>query len=347
MDNTNEPSYVDRLRTMLHQIFPEAKDVSSNSQVTINCPLCARDGDPDYKNHMYINLGMNGKPPMFHCFRRTGHSGLLTKRNLEQLSNYSQYIDTSLLTEIEKHSQEILNYRSCQSNTYKILNISVKSQFSRNYDEKIKYISDRIGVNLDYNHMVQNKIVLSIYDFLYYNYIKTFTRDQYTLNILDQHYIGFLTNTNTTLIMRNVMPTYHKLRYVKYNIIDSPPISYYLIPTICDIYKPIDVIIAEGPFDVLSIFYNLYNQDRQNKIYAAIGSKSYLNLIKYIFTVLGLVNVVFHIYIDTGIERSILNDIARFIKPLGIDVWIHINTFQGEKDFGVPLSKISHYYYKL
>lgn len=343
-----------KLRELLHTIFPEAKDVASGSEVTINCPLCRQQGDPDTGHHMYISLGLNNKPPMFNCFRRTGHSGLLTKHSLDLLSNHSQYVDTRLFEEIEKENNRLYNYRGYDQIRTDKLAIYAYNEESKKNKHKLDYISNRIGVPITVQDCIQNKIVLSLKQFLYNNHIQEITRDRRMIDLLDEHFIGFLTNTNTSLIMRNTIKDtslmknkYYAMRYIKYNIIQNPMTSYYSIPSECDIYKPIEIHIAEGPFDILSIFYNLQHCDRKNKAYAAIGSKAYLNLIKYYFISLGLINVRFHIYIDNGIEESILKNIAYKLKPLHIDTYIHINVYKNEKDFGVPLNRISDYCYKL
>lgn len=359
------PQIVDKLRTMLHQIFPEAKDVSGNTQITINCPLCAQSGDPDYGGHMYINLGLGDKPPMFNCFRRTGHSGLLTKSTLEQLSNYSQYIDTELLNEIEKSVSVNSKFSGYRVNRDKVYNVSIPNQVFSNfynknsqefYEMKRRYMSERIGIEFTHEMLRKNKIVLGLFDFLNYNHVDRLTLDGRICKILDQYYIGFLTNTNAALIMRNIIqdPTkipnhtkYHEMRYVKYSINPMASTSYYIIPTSTDILLPVDIYIAEGTFDILSVFYNLQAGCRKNKIYAAIGSKAYMNLIKFILINYGLIMMRLHIYIDTGIEKEILEEIKYHLDPLEIPVYIHINTFHGEKDFGVPKERISDYMYKL
>ena len=353
MDKT---SYSDSLRDLLHNLFPDAKDASGNTEVTINCPLCAQEGNPDKGHHMYISLGLNGKPPMFNCFRRTGHSGLLTKHVLEQFSANSKWIDPQIFNEIEKHNTAA--YISREISSINKVNFDINDMVS-NSDvilTKIAYINNRLATNLTYQDLISCKVVLNLYEFLNHNNIKQLTMHRYITDSLDRFFIGFLTNTNTTLIMRNILNRNPdpknkilSMRYMKYKVLPnvSSDTSYYIIPSTCDTYKTIDIYIAEGPFDILSIFYNLQHGNRQNKIYAAVGSKSYLNLIEYFFTHLGLINVRFHIYIDSGIEQSILNEIAKRIKPIGIEIWIHINTYSGEKDFGVPLSRIADYAYRL
>lgn len=333
----------DRLRVMLHNIFPEAKDVSSNREITINCPLCEREGNPDTGKHMYISLGLDNKPPMFNCFKRTGHSGLLTKYNLEQLSNHSQYIDTVLMDEIENYNKAMSNYGRLQSIREQRTCLIVPE--SKKYKNKLNYLSTRLGIQFNPDMCRENKIILSLYEFLYNNYINTYTMDKRSMDKLDKDFIGFLTNTGTSIIMRNI--TDIGSRYIKYNIIENSSTSYYILPSEIDIYKPIEAHIAEGPFDILSILHNLKNGNRKNKVYASIGSKAYLNLIKYLLVDIGLVDFVLHVYIDKNIESGILSTLKKYLYPIDIEIIIHINMYNGEKDYGVPKHHIIDYSYKL
>ena len=332
----------DRLRIMLHHIFSEAKDVSSNREISISCPLCAKQGDPDNGRHMYISLGLDNKPPMYNCFRRTGHSGLLTRYTLEQLSNYSQYIDTALMDEIENYYKAYSNYGRLQSIREQKVSLIIPD--TKKYEYKLDYLSTRLGIELNIDMCRENKIILSLYEFLHSNYIYTYTMDKRSMDKLDKDFIGFLTNTGTSIIMRNL--TTIGSRYIKYNVIDNPITSYYILPSEIDIYKPIEAHIAEGPFDILSIFYNLMNGDRKNKVYASIGSKAYLNLIKYLVIDIGLVDFVLHVYIDKNIESSILYTLKKYLDPIHMEVIIHMNMYNGEKDYGVPKSKIVDYSYR-
>lgn len=339
----------DRLRNMLHQIFPDAKDASSGREVTINCPLCAQQGDPDHGRHMYISLGLDNKPPMYNCFRRTGHNGLLTKSALERLSSYSQYIDTGLFDELEKRNKALSNYGRTQSIREQKIALNIPKINSQNKcAKKLDYISNRLGIEFSYQMAQENKIILSLYDFLAYNRINTLTMNKYCVDELNNNFVGFLTNTNTSIICRNLYNMkegnyIQTSRYIKYNVIPNPPLSYYIIPTQCDLYKPIELHIAEGTFDILSVFYNLHHGDRKNKIYAAIGSKAYLNLIKYFLIDIGIVDFRLYVYIDGNIENEIIWQFRKVLHPLNIHGVICTNVYHGEKDFGVPLDRIALY----
>lgn len=344
----------DRLREQLHALFPEAKDCSGNREVSINCPLCGFEGRRDTGRHMYISLGYDGKTPMYNCFRDTEHRGKLTKSALERFTQVPQCIDTSLMQELEIYDKKVSHLSKFRLNRNNIFNI--RPCFPRN-DKismwKLNYINNRLGLSLSLNNMAENKIVLNLYDILSYNRAKL-NRTKYIADFLNMYFIGFLTNNNSTLIMRNLadsnnksIPSSISSRYIKYPIVETPDSGYYIIPSTCDIFKHIDIHLAEGTFDILSVFYNICNGDRSNKIYASIGGNTYLKCMKYFIAALGLIDISFHIYIDNDITNFTLEEISRVIKPLDIEVFVHMNVSDNQKDFGVSSDKIKDHMYKL
>jgi hypothetical protein len=197
------------------------------------------------------------------------------------------------------------------------------------------------------------KVILNIKDFLVYNNITRISRSQYTIDLLDQYFIGFLTNNNSTIILRNLVKERNKLpevvqdRYIKYSIVEGGFSGYYTIPSTVDIYQPVNIHIAEGTFDILSVYINLCGMNNVQNIYSSIGGNSYLNAMKYYILECGIINPIFHLYIDNDIPNQFLEQIKRVIKPLNLQVYIHMNIAPNEKDFGVSPERIKHYYYAL
>ena len=136
---------------------------------------------------------------------------------------------------------------------------------------------------------------------------------------------------------------------VNYNIFASDNnCKYYALPTNIDLTdpRPIRVNIAEGPFDVLGIYYNVMNQYNERSLYCAIGGKGYMNLIEYLLCSIGLMNIELHIYPDLDILQDTMYEIVDFLRPFNIDIYVHRNTYvdpvtgKQEKDFGVPKDRI-------
>lgn len=350
----NNSNFQDKLREQLHKLFPEAKDSGNKKEVMINCPMCNREGNTDTNRHMYISLGYDNKPPMFNCFKNMNHRGLLTESFLKEFSSNPQCVDKSFIDDIEKHYKEtskLTRYRTNKTTFFNISNpIPMNNSISR---YKLDYINNRLGLRLTYNDISKYKIVLNLYDLLSYNNIQYTTRTTYISDMLNKYFIGFLTNNNSTLIMRNISNDKIKLpdsisgRYIKYAVFNNTQESgYYIIPSICDINKHVVINIAEGTFDILSVFY-LNKCIDKNNIYISIGGNSYASVMEYFITTLGLIDISFNIFIDNDIPNKILSIIANKFKPLGIPITIFMNTMKGEKDFGVSRDRIKIYSYNL
>ena len=110
-------------------------------------------------------------------------------------------------------------------------------------------------------------------------------------------------------------------------------------------YAPerINVHIAEGPFDILSIRYNLRGINSPD-IFMAICGSGYKGALMYLMDKLKLFYFNLHIYPDNdnmGTDDMIDRDIITTIRPLvGTKIFVHRNTKPGEKDFGVPINRI-------
>lgn len=350
-----EQSFQEYLRNSLHRLFPNSKDDGAKNNVLINCPLCIKEGRPDSKHHMSVCLGNDGKPLFYNCFRNTSHRGILTSQSLLELAWDSPIaVDPLLLEALDNYNKQNNRYSRYKFKSHQNFNIDSSYMSNSELNEmKRKYICERIGFDLPFEELAKNKIIFSIKELLWRNYINQYTRDERIVEQLDKYFVGFLSNNNGSIAMRNTvygkidLGEFLNFRYIKYSVVQGAPAGYYIIPSVCDVTKRIEVVIAEGQFDILSIFYNLYNGERYNRVYSSIGGNGYLNIIQYFLCDIGLVDPIFHIYIDNDIKKFVLHQIEKIIKPLGINIYIHMNTYEKEKDFGVPKSRIKEYIYKL
>ena len=96
----------------------------------------------------------------------------------------------------------------------------------------------------------------------------------------------------------------------------------------------------------MSVYYNLRKDPSQ--VYMAIGGSGYVGLMRYILTKLKLFYIELHLYPDndeTGLEE--LDYVKELLYPYGIDIYVHRNIMEGEKDFGVTPDRIKESIYKL
>jgi len=353
MENLN--NYSEKLKIMLYQLFPGAKTNGAGTEVMIPCPFCKQEGNPDHDHHMYISLGYDGRPPQYNCFRNSLHHGLLTYPVLERMTDYPQLIDSNLIDDMMESSRQNTFKNLFKLNEYGKYNINAYNpDYSELIEVKRKYICNRLGIDLSIEELVSKKVIFSIKDFLRMNYLQP-TRSEMIIESLEKYFVGFLNNTNSNIIMRNMVCDKLQLheslnkRYVNYvTVRNGENISgYYIIPTNCDLLKHITINIAEGVFDILSVYYNIKNKDENNQIYCSMGNNLYLKCIRYFLETFGLIDIEIHIYIDNDIKKNVVDGIGQYITPLQIPIYIHNNIYPGEKDFGVPREKIKEYIYKL
>ena len=190
------------------------------------------------------------------------------------------------------------------------------------------------------------KIVLNLLDLFKVNHLQA-TRHENIMYQLDHNFMGFLSFDNAFVNLRNLnlsKDIYEGInrRYINYNLFNKYDNSqrFYTIPTQIDLYKPVTIHIAEGSFDILSVYLNLPQYNSGNDIYTSIGGNAYKGIIRFFITQLKLPNVIIHIYPDNDIERYKMIDVANYIAPLNIPLYIHRNKRKGKKDFGVSLNEI-------
>lgn len=337
--------YIDYI---LNTIKPFAKMVSGGREINCRCFYCSDSVDMR-KGHFYISVPKNDEPSYFYC-QKCKSKGIVTEQKLIEWDLY----DPSVAMYISLYNKQIMklakNRKFKDSEIYHLNNTVIHQDNLSEY--KIAYINKRIGSSLTYEDCLKQKIVLNLTDIFKCNYGLSYTRHPNIIEQLDSNFIGFLSFDNSFLNMRNleIGELYHTInkRYVNYNIFDKYDNThrFYTIPTDIDLLKPIKLHIAEGSFDILSIYHNL-RLDHENNIFTSIGGSGYMGIIRFFISTLKLVNLEIHIYPDNDISRDQMVHIARSLYPFGMDIYIHRNNYPGEKDFGVPLNKINESIEKL
>lgn len=332
------------LKQYLLDNIPNSKIASGGREVQTRCIFCGDSQDPNGK-HLYIKVPRDNEISVYHCFKCT-ESGILDGKFLRQYEIYDAEIiasinkNNSIASKMNGTSIDKDNKPSKLFNTYITDNDLSKA--------KLNYINKRLGLSLTYDDLLKNKIVLNLWDLLHENNIKKLTRNEQIVNQLNESFLGFISLDNSFINMKNLRPgkVYSGIdkKYVNYNIFGKIDNSqrYYIIPNSINLLdpNPIKIHISEGSFDNLSIFHNLNNGYSNNSIYASIGGKAYLNIIKFFIVTKGLMNIELHLYPDADIEQYTMNNISNFLSPYNIDIFIHRNIYPDRKDMGVRLSEI-------
>lgn len=326
--------------------MPNAKLVADNRQILCRCPICG-DSMNISSAHFYIGpLKDDSRPLQYNC-KKCDSSGLFSSSILREMGIY----DYEVASELNKRNNEIINSNiggSIVNYSKSVHNISYNNITDDNISKtKLKYINSRLGINLTYADCIKNKIILNINDILIPNKLNI-ARHPNIIEQLNTYFIGFLSYDNCFINMRRLCKegkVYNNIdkRYINYNIFNKidNSLRFYVLPTNINIFEinPIDVYITEGPFDILSVKYNISNSD--HSIYVSVGGKSYIAAIKFIVGYLGLINISIHLCPDADIDDYQMYNICQYISPFNLSIDMMRNSNTGEKDFGVSKDLIN------
>lgn len=342
MDNS---LYGEKFINMMRTIIPSLKPCSGNREIVVRCPYCGDSKDLKHA-HFYISVPMNNTELSWYDCKKCPAKGLLDDEVLRKLG----CDNTQVLVSMIERNNVLLN-----TPKYKLIkNIDIyflQNKYVRNdiiNIQKLEYINNRIGSNYSIQDVLELKIFLNLYDVINSNKLEI-TRHKSICDDLDKYFIGFISYDNSFCGMRKITDkelykTINK-RYVNYNLVNktNDRKNFYVIPTSVDVLnpQPIKIHIAEGQFDILSIFHNLNNDNKYQNIYISIGGKSYLGALEFILIETGIINYEIHYYPDRDVSDYEFNRITYKINNLvDIPIYIHRNIYDGEKDFGVPMGRI-------
>ena len=324
----------------LLEVLPKARLVSNNTELNCRCMFCPDSKNPNNK-HFYISVPQKENDIIFFHCKKCQSSGILTHKILMEWNLFDKDISIELINHNKKAFNNNLYYNLSQD-IYRINNTIISNNDLSKY--KLDYINTRLGTNLNYSDILDSKIVLNLQDILYENNITKYTRDPRIIKQLNDNFIGFLSYDNSYINLRRIVDegiVYSNIdkRYVNYNIfnkVDNTS-NYYTLPNAIDINKPISMCIAEGPFDTLSIRYNLHKSN-DNTIFSTVQGNNYLGCIRHFLNILAVPNIDIHVYLDQDVNDYVVPHIKDNLYLLGNNVFTHWNLLS--KDMGVPLSNI-------
>lgn len=330
---------------MVKSFYPAAKVASGGREVVVRCMKCGDSKDPNHA-HLYIKVPQTADEMSLYQCKRCSNKGVVDDMFLRQIGCE----DSQVLVDVIKHNNELKNspkYAALRSmEVFPLRNRFISNQpWNSN---KLDYINHRIGSNFTLQDLTRLKIFLNLYDIINQNKLEL-TRHQMVCDSLNQYFMGFISYDNCYCTMRKTVDTeLHQSvnkRYVNYNLVnkfDSTK-DFYVIPTRVNIEDPtpVRIHIAEGAFDILSIYYNLNRCNDYQNIYISASGKSYNQALNFILQESGIVNYEIHFYPDADVTDWEFG--KRFLpqtRMLPCNIFVHRNGSFGEKDFGVPANRI-------
>lgn len=311
-----------KIMSEIENNVPVFKKVS-NIRWKIRCPFCG-DSQKDYKDaHLYLKCDYDNpnEPILYNCFLANCQvHGKVTKQFMNKLGIRSKVAD------------ELVNQRYSKLYAFKEAAIDIITGTPIINSPQITYIESRLGSGFTLEDYDRFKIIWDIGTV--YQYIS----DEKTLNTLPSNIdsISMLSDDKSTLLSRGFLENDN---WRKVKIVSSNTRLFYTIKTVFNLFtdEVITVNIAEGIFDVLSIYKNF--NDGPNSVFIATLGPDYAAAVNYAI-VKGLVgtNVVLKIYADGNVSEKKLKFQLKKYKYFFKEIIILKNIKY--KDVGVTMDKI-------
>lgn len=324
------------------------KSASGGTQVTMRCPYCGDSRDPRNR-HLYIGPDRKNENILsFHCFL-CNSGGIITAKFFRDIGCY----DMDLINEVVEYNHSFKTRKTYTKRYERDKRITINPvlqtlDIGTEAFNKLDYINNRLGSNLNFEDAARLKIILNLNAYLKANHIGNVTRYPTIMNELSLNSVGFLSVDNSHVILRTIVdpktlnPTIAR-RYNNYSIFVTPnTYLFYVIPGLVDPTKPIKIYITEGVFDILSVYLNVI-EDKTNSVFAAAAGKAqYCSLLGYIFTVMQIPSCLseVHIYSDNDMNMNEYKKICILLNTIKVPLVLHRNMKEGQKDFGVPKDQI-------
>lgn len=316
------------------------KSINGKQHYT-RCPFCG-----DSKNlshaHMSIMIDVLSDTPMMYRCLKCDTKGLLTESVLYELD---LPLDNSMRNELKSFNRKAIKMGKLVNLEFETYTVPLYHNLYKN-QLKLDYINQRLGTGIDFTEARDKKIILNLFDFMTLNEIKEIDGLNYNMmKMLDENYVGFLSTNNNCITFRDITGN-QKCRYFKtiLNQKNVNPDTFYGVPYQLSLMYTHDVNVhmAEGIFDIISIQNNLPHQSEHNLFYATCGFGG-VTLLQYLLHHGINTGVNLHIYSDK--DKTDWNHKKYLFNNSGISYWldhiyIHRNQFNGEKDYGVPVSNI-------
>lgn len=335
----------------LHDEFKNRGDVvyfnSARTELSIRCPYCGDSTKSSRSAHLYI---ATVAPFTFFC-QRCQTKGFLNRVTLRDFN----VDDADLIQGIAGSSRSAIQDTTKRDITNNVLSLTPNKKLiipeykmSTIFDRKLGYLENRIGRDFNDGELRDVKFIADYGEFLSTNRLKRmfefYEKDDYSyekFKWLQKYSVGFLSYDTNYIGFRHSRIPSNGRRYHSESM--NAPLNIgsrmYTIGNDIDILTPtLNVVVAEGVLDIVSIFYNIYDGVKSpDTLFGSANGKSYRDFITNLRR-MGFTNINLDIYSDSEIDKD------SYRRSLNLNnfksVKVHYNVFPGESDFGVAKEKI-------
>jgi len=289
----------------------------------IRCPICGDSQKDPTDSHCYIKCSNDPMEPLlYNCFLCNAH-GIVNKYFLKKLG-------------LSKDVQRLaLTNRSRKIPLTSVSDVSLVIGTPVIASNQVAYIENRLGKGFSFEDYDRFKIV---WDF---RGIIPYIDSAKVRNTLPNpgETITFLSDDKTTLMIRRLTPADEDHSWRKLGIMRGMGRAFYTIKSQIDIFTQESIVIniAEGVFDILSVYKNFY--DTKNSAFIAALGSDYISALEHMIGkgIIGK-NVSVRIYIDKGIDMKELIFRLKGYKWMFKQITLCWNVIG--KDVGVKLEEI-------
>ena len=266
----------------------------------LRCPFCGDSQRDLNTGHLYMCINPNDNYRVgYNCFKCEEH-GSLRPDQLELFGVEDPQIKEGIAI-LNKSSDKCDRKNLSMNEQIKTFDYIIPDKICHLDIPKIKYIEDRLGIEMTPERIKETKLVTSLRSFLIANGIKQITCQPSEANKLEDHYVGFLSHGNSHILFRDVSEREER-KWIKYPITPESMENrlFYSMDAAIDTYttEPLTINLAEGVLDIVSAAYNLGYQG-ENIMNLCVTGKYYNTLLLYLVD-LGLVgsNITVNIFSD-------------------------------------------------
>lgn len=294
----------------------------------IRCPICGDSQTDPTDAHCYIKCSNDPNEPLLYiCFKCNAH-GRVNRYFLSKLG-----IDENVIAKLD--NQHYNKIQSVKTSTVEMMTGTPKMD-----SIQARYIEHRLGKGLTAEDLNRFKIIWDM------DLIIPYVSQARIRNTLPNNYdsISFISDDRSMVLCRTFQNGVES-QWRKIKLFDDGTKSFYTIKATIDLFtkEPIIVNIAEGIFDILSVYKNF---NEENSVFIATLGSNYLSAVDYMIAK-GFIgsNIIIRIYIDNGIDESGLKRQLKDYKWLFQSIWVYRNI--KSKDVGVPIEQIKLVSYKI
>lgn len=323
-----------------------AKLSPSGRELTCRCPICGDSESNRRKTSFSINVDDQSERFLFfQCFRAScGAKGIVNEDFLDEIGFTNRSSINKIISFNAKRTSKIGGkYRA---KTVKELTnvIEVKDNLS---DTKLRYINNRLGLNLTFNDLLRFKINLNLNRLLSLNEIYVSPSRMNYYDKLSTYGVSFISAYNDYVIVRDISKNQVTgKRYNNINVFNNydDVTKCYCIPAKLDLLSPEPTVIniSEGAFDILGVYHHLdIDRDYKNQIFIAACGSGIVRTIQSYIRQYGLLDVKINIFSDADVPLEKyyeLNKLRNYVTKFDVTVYYNILS----KDFGVPKDKIKY-----